>query len=401
MPGELDYTDLATMGDLPIPGLRYQPWNPVKPPAFSDETADLFSAIRGGDVLVHHPYESFAASVERFVEAAATDRHVLAIKMTLYRTGDDSPFVHWLIQAAERGKQVVCLVELKARFDEERNIQWARSLEKVGAHVVYGVLGLKTHSKTVLVVRREGAALRSYAHIGTGNYHVGTSRLYTDIGLFTCNPAITEELTDLFHFLTGRSLKRDYAKLIVAPVNMRERFVAMIDREIENRRAGKPCGIVAKMNSLEDLRICNALYRASGEGVPIDLIVRGFCCLRPGVPGLSENIRVTSIIGRFLEHARLFHFRNGCENPAEGEFYFGSADWMYRNLSNRVEAIVPVEEAAHREKCWEILRIQLNDQRQAWDMQPDGSYVQRTPIDPAAQLGSHEQFMQLARGLRA
>jgi len=401
MPGELDYTDLTTMGDLPIPDLRYQPWSPVNPAAFADETADVFSVIRNGNVFVHHPYESFAASVERFVEAAAMDRNVLAIKMTLYRTGDDSPFVHRLIQAAESGKQVVCLVELKARFDEERNIQWARSLEKVGAHVVYGVLGLKTHSKTVLVVRREGAGLRSYAHIGTGNYHVGTSRLYTDIGLFTCNPAITEELTDLFHFLTGRSLKRDYAKLLVAPVNMRERFVAMIDREIENRRAGKPCGIVAKMNSLEDLRICKALYRASGEGVPIDLIVRGFCCLRPGVPGLSENIRVTSIIGRFLEHARLFHFRNGCENPAEGEFYIGSADWMYRNLSNRVEAIVPVEEAAHREKCWEILRIQLNDQRQAWDMQPDGSYVQRTPIDPATHLGSHEQFMQLARLLRS
>lgn len=400
MPGELDYTDLTSIGDLPIPDLRFAPWNPVIPPAFADETADMFSAIRNGNVLVHHPYESFSASVERFVAAAAMDRNVLAIKMTLYRTGDDSPFVRRLIQAAESGKQVVCLVELKARFDEERNIQWALSLEKVGVHVVYGVLGLKTHSKTVLVVRREGAGLRSYAHIGTGNYHVGTSRLYTDIGLFTCSAAITEELTDLFHFLTGRSLKRDYTKLIVAPVNMRERFVAMIDREIENHRAGKPCGIVAKMNSLEDLGICRALYRASGEGVPIDLIVRGFCCLRPGVSGLSENIRVTSIIGRFLEHARLFHFRNGSDNPAEGEFYFGSADWMYRNLSNRVEAIVPVEEPAHREKCWEILRIQLSDQRQAWDMQSDGSYVQRMPTDPAVQLGSHEQFMQLARQLR-
>ncbi len=397
MPGELDYADLGPIADLLIPDLRYRPWNPVKPLAFADDSADVFSVIRNGDQLVHHPYESFSASVERFVAAAATDRNVLAIKMTLYRTGDDSPFVRRLIQAAELGKQVVCLVELKARFDEERNIQWAQTLEKVGVHVVYGVLGLKTHTKTVLVVRREGNALRSYAHIGTGNYHVGTSRLYTDLGLFTCNPTITEELIDLFHFLTGRSLKRDYTKLLVAPVNMRERFIAMIDREILNCRAGKPCGIVAKMNSLEDIGICQALYRASGEGVPIDLIVRGFCCLRPGVAGLSENIRVTSIVGRFLEHARLFHFRNGCENPAEGEFYFGSADWMYRNLSNRVEAIVPVEEPALREKCWEILRIQLADQRQAWDMQPEGSYIQRTPTDPSNELSCHEQFMRLAR----
>ncbi len=395
MPAELDYGDLGAIADLPIPELRYRPWIPVKPPAFSDDSADVFSVIRGSDVLVHHPYESFSASVERFVKAAATDPSVLAIKMTLYRTDDESPFVRQLIEAAERGKQVVCLVELKARFDEERNINWARTLEKVGVHVVYGVLGLKTHTKTVLVVRREGQGLRCYAHIGTGNYHVGTSRLYTDIGLFTANPVITEELVELFHFLTGRSLKRDYARLLVAPLNMRERFVAMIDREIGHRRAGRPCGIVAKMNSLEDLGICSALYRASSEGVPIDLIVRGFCCLRPGVPGLSENIRVISIIGRFLEHARLFHFRNGCENPAEGEFYFGSADWMYRNLSNRVEAIVPVEEKGLREKCWEMLRIQLADERQAWDMKPDGTYVQRTPHDQAAETGCHEQFMRL------
>lgn len=397
LPGELDYSDLAPIADLPIADLRFRAWTPVTPPAFADESTDIFSVIRNGDQLVHHPYDSFSASVERFVAAAATDRNVLAIKMTLYRTGDDSPFVRRLIQAAELGKQVVCLVELKARFDEERNIQWARTLEKVGVHVVYGVLGLKTHTKTVLVVRREGSGLRSYAHIGTGNYHVGTSRLYTDLGLFTCNPAITEELIDLFHFLTGRSRKRDYHKLLVAPVNMRERFIAMIDREILNCRAGRPCGIVAKMNSLEDLGICAALYRASGEGVPIDLIVRGFCCLRPGVPGLSENIRVMSIVGRLLEHARLFHFRAGCENPAHGEFYFGSADWMYRNLSNRVEAIVPVEEPALREKCWEILRIQLADERQTWDMASDGTYLQRTPRDAAAELGCHEQFMRLAR----
>lgn len=397
MPGELDYGDLTPIADLPIADLRFRAWTPVTPPAFADESTDIFSVIRNGDQLVHHPYESFSASVERFVAAAATDRNVLAIKMTLYRTGDDSPFVRRLIQAAELGKQVVCLVELKARFDEERNIQWARTLEKVGVHVVYGVLGLKTHTKTVLVVRREGTGLRSYAHIGTGNYHVGTSRLYTDLGLFTCNAAVTEELIDLFHFLTGRSRKRDYHKLLVAPVNMRERFIAMIEREILNCRAGRPCGIVAKMNSLEDLGICAALYRASGEGVPIDLIVRGFCCLRPGVPGLSENIRVMSIVGRFLEHARLFHFRAGCENPAHGEFYFGSADWMYRNLSNRVEAIVPVEEPALREKCWEILRIQLADQRQAWDMASDGTYLQRTPRDAATELSCHEQFMRLAR----
>ena len=279
---------------------------PVVPGPLADNEVDIFSVIRSGDLLVHHPYESFTASVERFVSAAAADDKVLAIKMTLYRTGDDSPFIGTLMRAAEAGKQVVCLVELKARFDEQRNIQVAQMLEKAGVHVVYGIVGLKTHTKIALVVRREPEGLRCYAHIGTGNYHSGTARLYTDFGLFTAKPEFTEDVVELFHYLTGRSMKRDYRRLIVAPVNMKKHFLEMIDREAEQASHGRPAGIVAKMNSLEDPQVIQALYRASRAGVPIDLIVRGFCCLRPGVPGLCENIRVISVIGRFLEHSRVF-----------------------------------------------------------------------------------------------
>ncbi|MBI1375426.1 MAG: polyphosphate kinase 1 [Phycisphaera sp.] len=396
MSGELDYVGLRELMELPLPKLKHTPWAPVTPVSIADEDADLFAMIRTGDLMVHHPYESFAHSVDRFIKHAAADPNVLAIKMTLYRTGDDSPFINTLIRAAEAGKQVVCLVELKARFDEQRNIQVAQELEKAGVHVVYGIVGLKTHTKTALVVRREPDGVRCYAHIGTGNYHIGTARVYTDLGLFTANPEFTEDIVELFGFLTGRSLKRDYNKLLVAPVNMRQRFIKMIQREVEHHRAGRPARIIAKMNSLEDRRIIAELYRASQAGLPIDLIVRGFCCLRPGIKGLSANIRVTSIIGRFLEHSRIFHFLNGADDPAEGEYYIGSADWMYRNLENRVEAIAPIEDPALRKRLWGLLDIMLNDQRQAWDLQTDGTYVQRQPTDPVTQVGTHQLLMQQA-----
>lgn len=399
MSAELDYTDLKAIADLHPgrPGVHYEPWTPVPPPALADEDADIFNVIRSGDVLVHMPYESFNASVERFVRAAVADPKVLAIKMSLYRTGDDSPFIPLLIRAAEARKQVVCLVELKARFDEERNIAVATALEKVGVHVVYGIVGLKTHAKTTLVVRQDPDGIRCYAHLGTGNYHAVTARLYTDLGLLTCDPQITHDVVELFHYLTGRSLKRDYHKLLVAPVNMQPRFLEMIEREIEHAKAGRPAHIIGKMNSLEERKVVRALYRASQAGVQIDLIVRGFCTLRPGVPGLSDNIRVISIIGRFLEHSRIFYFRNGAAAPVDGEFYIGSADWMYRNLLARVEAIVPIEQPALRARLWQIVQIMLGDRRQAWDLAPDGSYAQRQPIDPARDVGTHEQLMTLTR----
>jgi polyphosphate kinase len=402
LPAELDYTDLRPLLDLPLPALKYEPWTPVIPPALADEETDIFGVIRAGDLLVHHPYESFNASVERFIAAAVEDPRVLAIKMTLYRTGDDSPFIPMLIQAAESGKQVVCIVEVKARFDEQRNIRVAQRLEKAGVHVVYGIVGLKTHNKTTLVVRREPEGLRCYTHIGTGNYHVGTARVYTDLGLFTAKSALTEDVAELFNNLTGRSLSRNYRKLLIAPTLMKNTFLEMIGREIQHRTHGRPAHIIAKLNSLEDAQIIAALYDASAAGVPIDLIVRGFCCLRPGVPGLSENIRVISVIGRFLEHSRLIHFRNGAAEPVDGEFYIGSADWMGRNLHHRVEVVAPIEDHPLRERCWSLLTTLLHDQRQAWDMRPDGGYTQRQPADADADVGTHRtlmrQVMQQRRG---
>jgi len=395
MSGELDYDDLRIIGELNIPRLRYEPWSPMVPAPFADEDADIFNVIHNGDVLVHLPYESFSGSVERFVRAAAADPNVLAIKMTLYRTGDKSTFIQPLIEAAEAGKQVVCLVELKARFDEERNIHLASALEKAGVHVVYGIVGLKTHTKTTLVVRQDSDGIRSYVHIGTGNYHAGTAKLYTDLGLFTCDPGISHDVIELFHYLTGRSLKRDYRKLLVAPVNMQARFLELIDREAANAKAGKPARIIAKMNSLEDRKVCRALYQASQAGVKIDLIVRGFCVLRPGVSGLSDNISVISIIGRFLEHSRIFYFRNNAADEIDGEFFIGSADWMYRNLLARVEAAAPIEKRPLRERLWEILTILQGDRRQAWEMKSDGSYEQRKP--GPNDLGTHQTFMNLAR----
>jgi polyphosphate kinase len=398
-PAEMDFTDLFQIAALNRPELKDHPWQPVTPPALAEDDADMFAVIRAGDLLVHHPYESFDATVARFIRSASEDPKVLAIKMTVYRVGGDTAFLDALAAAAESGKQVACLVEVTARFDEQTNLQMAEALEKAGVHVVYGVVGLKTHCKTTLVVRQDDDGLRCYAHIGTGNYHVKTARLYTDLGLFTCDPALTDDVANLFHYLTGRSLRRDYARLLVAPVNMRERFLALIEGEVAHLRAGRPARIVAKMNQLEDRGICEALLRASQAGVGIDLIVRGICVLRPGVAASSENIRVISVIGRFLEHSRIFYFQNGADDPADGRFFIGSADWMERNLSQRVEAVTPVESRPLRERLWKILQIMLADRREAWDLQPDGSYVQRTP-PPGAEtgpeaLGTHQAMMDL------
>src|SRR5262245_31237115 len=344
-PAELDFSGLMPIADLPCADLRDRPWEPVVPAAFADEAGSVFSIIRAGDVLVHNPYESFDATTARFIRTACDDPKVLAIKMTVYRVGSDTPFIDGLIQAAEAGKQVACLVEVTARFEEQQNLKWAQALDKAGVHVVYGILGLKTHTKTTLVVRNEADAIRCYAHIGTGNYHVKTARLYTDLGLLTCDPVLTADVVELFHALTGGARRRAYAKLLVAPVNMRERFLELIDREIAHSRAGRPARLIAKMNQLEDRPICQALTRASQAGVSIDLIIRGFCVLPPGVPGLTERVRVISVIGRFLEHSRIYYFQNGTADPAAGDYFIGSADWMERNLSRRVEAITPVEAA--------------------------------------------------------
>lgn len=407
MPGELDYNDLWQIHKLDKPELKHPAWTPIVPEAFKDQDADIYSVIRKGDVMVHHPYESFAASVERFIATAARDPKVVTIKCTLYRTAEDSPFIPELIRAAERGKQVVTLVELKARFDEERNVALAQKLEGAGVHVVYGLVGYKTHTKTALVVRDEPDGMRCYAHIGTGNYHSKTANLYTDLGLFTSDTRLTGDLVNLFHHLTGRSTQPRFEHLLVAPFNMRQRFVEMIKREIEHCEAWRERGgdpddpqrpnIIAKMNSLEDRAICRKLYEASNAGVRIELIVRGFCCLRPGVKGLSENITVTSVIGRFLEHSRIFRFQNQ-GNP---EYYIGSADWMYRNLSNRVECITPIYDTKLQTRLQTILDIMREDQRQAWDMKPDGTYTQRSldpeSRNPYAAMGTQAALMDMTR----
>ena len=393
--GLLEYTSLKPIWELNRPELKFQPWVPVIPAVFSDPERDIFQIIKQKDVLVHHPYESFSSSVERFIRSAVSDPKVVAIKMTLYRVGADSQLVPLLIQAAEMGKHVVCLVELKARFDEEKNILVAQKLEEAGVHVVYGVVGLKTHCKLTLVVRQEGDEMRCYTHIGTGNYHSTTARLYTDLGLFSCNKELGDDVVNLFHFLTGRSLKRDYHKLLVAPMSMKDQFLRKIAREINHAKKGMPAQIMAKVNSLDERDIVQALYEASKAGVKVNLIVRGFCVLRPGVKGLSENISVVSIIGRFLEHSRVFYFQNGEKDPVNGEFFIGSADWMYRNLSARVESVVPIEERQHREKIFEMLNLMLEDHRQGWEMKSDGSYEKKK--SSKKDLGTHAILMQKAR----
>jgi polyphosphate kinase len=398
--GLMEYTSLKPILEMNRPELKFEPWIPVPAPALADPDRDIFQAIKQHDILVHHPYESFTGSVERFIRNAVNDPKVITIKMTLYRVGADSPLIPLLIKASELGKHVVCLVELKARFDEEKNILVAQKLEDAGVHVVYGVVGLKTHCKLTLVVRQEGDEVRCYSHIGTGNYHAITARLYTDFGLFTCKKDITDDVVHLFHFLTGKSTKKDYKKLLVAPLAMKEAFLKKINRETQNAKKGLPARIIAKINSMDERDVSHALYEASRAGVQIDLIVRGFCCLRPKVKNMSENIRVVSIIGRFLEHSRVFYFQNGAKNEAEGELYIGSADWMNRNLSGRVEAIVPVEETLQKDRIFEILNMMLNDHRQGWEMKSDGTYSKRKVTNPKKELGTHTLLMQKAR-LRA
>jgi polyphosphate kinase len=397
--GELDYTTLFELLRLPLPTLRDSEWTPLWPTSLPEGQGAIFAAMQTADLLVHHPYESFDASVEHFISAAADDPQTVLIKMTAYRIGDDTPFVKSLIRAAERGKQVACVMEIKARFDEERNLHWAAELERVGAHVTFGVSGLKTHGKTALVVRKEPRGLRCYVHIGTGNYHVKTARLYADVGLFTCDHRITDDIVNLFHYLTGHADQPNFNAILVAPMTMRPRLLDLIHREIQNKRAGKPARIIAKMNQLEDPDMIEALCEASKAGVPIDLIIRGFCCLRPGVPGNTENIRVRSIIGRFLEHSRIFYFANGGQDSADGEYYIGSADWMFRNLSKRIEVVTPIFAAGPKQRLWEILDVCLRDQREAWVLDEEGKYEQLRPasesIGPEAN-GTHQTLMDLA-----
>ncbi len=395
---------LADLGDLldgvDRPDLRFEPWHGVTARRIAghllaDDRASMFDLIRANDVLVHHPYDLFRTSVQRFIEEAAEDPDVLAIKMTLYRTSSRSPIVAALMRAAERGKQVAVLVEVKARFDEANNIEWGERLEAAGVHVSYGFVDLKIHTKVALVVRREAGGIRTYAHVGTGNYNANTARLYTDVGLLTADEAIGSDLVDLFHHITGYAPEQTYDTLLVAPWDMRDRFLARIEREIEHQRAGRASRIVAKMNGLDDVPLIQALYRASRAGVPIDLIVRGHTRLRPGVPGVSDTIRVVSIIDRFLEHDRIFSFANG----GEREVLLGSADWKRRNLSDRIEAIVPVRDPALAGRLEGILEAALADDRNAWDLAPDGRYVQRTPADPAAPQRLQARLME--RALRA
>ncbi|MEQ8999045.1 MAG: polyphosphate kinase 1 [Coleofasciculus sp. B1-GNL1-01] len=395
--GLLGLGDLMSFMGLPLPELKDTSWTPVMPVELrslsgEEDGEDFFSIIRKRDLFVHHPYHSFSGTVQRFITQAADDPDVLAIKMTLYRTSGDSPIVNALIKAAENGKQVAVLVELKARFDEENNILWARKLEQAGVHVVYGIIKLKTHTKIVLVVRQEEKQIRRYVHIGTGNYNPKTARIYTDLGLLSCREDLGADLTDLFNFLTGYSRQRSYRKLLVAPVNLRDRMTTMIRREIEHCRQGNTGRIVAKMNSLVDPKIIATLYEASQAGVQIDLIVRGICCLRPGVVGVSDNIRVISIVGRFLEHSRIYYFYN----QGDEEVYIGSADWMRRNLDRRVEAITPIEDPEIIKDLQEILAIMMADNRQAWELQPDGRYIQRQPEDAKEQC-AQKIFMEMAK----
>ncbi len=354
----------------------------------------IFKVISEGDILVHHPYHSFDTSVLRLLEAAAVDPSVLAIKLTIYRTSADSPIVKALAEAARSGKQVAVLVEVMARFDEAPNIAWGRYLENEGVHVAYGVEDLKTHVKLALVVREEGTRIRRYAHIGTGNYHTGTARIYEDIGILTSDPTICEDVASIFNALNGATAYRTHSLMIVAPVSMRERFTEMIRREAEHARAGRPSAIQAKMNQLQDQELIAELYEAGQAGVPIHLNVRGLCCLRPGVPGLSENIRVFSVVGRFLEHSRIYRFENG----GEPEHYIGSADWMKRNLNGRVETVVPILDATLKKELDAILQVYYQDNSSAWDCSPDGAYVRRTPKEVEPRQAAQEIFVRLARG---
>jgi polyphosphate kinase len=390
--GLLDMDDLMALYEVDAHReLRYDPWTPEVPPAFADTDdgdLDVLAVMRSGDQLVHHPYDSFAASVERFIKQAAHDPNVLAIKITVYRTSDDSALIPALIEALESGKQAVCLVELKARFDERRNIGWARSLEEAGAHVVHGLPGLKTHAKAVLVVRREGPGVRHYVHIGTGNYHAKTARLYEDFGLFTCDLQIAADVAELFNSLTGAARTPEYRRVIVAPDHMRKWFLGEVERAIAAKQAGDHARIVLKMNSLVDARCIRALYEASQAGVRVDLAVRGICCLRPGVPDISDNITVVSVVGRFLEHARIYGFERGDER----EYWIGSPDLMPRNLDTRVELLAPVEEEPLRAELADALERYLVDDTYGWELSPEGDWIRRN----GCTRSQHDELMERA-----
>jgi polyphosphate kinase len=388
----LDLSGLWNVWGLTRPDLKDPPWKSVPPLRASndDEPLDAFARIRAGDVLVHHPYDSFTDSVAAFIRQAATDPKVLAIKQTLYRTSSDSPIIAALIRAAEAGKQVAALVELKARFDEQANVAWARALEQAGVHVVYGMVGLKTHTKTALVVRQEPEGIRRYCHVGTGNYNEQTARIYEDLGLLTCDPEIGADLTQLFNYLTGYGRQERFRKLLVAPGRLRPTLAALIGREAEAGAGGR---IVLKMNSLVDSDMIDALYAASNAGVEIDLIVRGICCLRPGVPGLSERIRVRSIVGRYLEHSRIFYFANG-DGPGRPAYYIGSADLMPRNLDRRVEAVIPIKDLALQERLQEVLDVNLADDVLSWGLLPDGSWRK---VPTVVGVNTHETLQERAR----
>ena len=384
--GPLNIQDLMSLYDFDRPDLKDAPFKPQVPAWFTQHKC-IFDAIKERDRLLHHPYDSYECVTE-FINQAVDDEDVVAIKICLYRTGPDSPIPPALIRAAEQGKQVTALIELKARFDEEHNIEWAQKLDEAGVHVVYGILGLKTHGKLTLVVRREGDVLKRYVHIASGNYNPTTSCTYTDLGLFTIDDEIGRDATELFNYLTGFSEQHHYRKLMVAPVEMREKFNALLDREIEHKRMGRPARIIAKFNRLADLQIIEKLYEVSRAGVEVDLIVRGICILRPGIPGLSENIRVRNIVGRFLEHSRVFWFANG----GNEEVYIGSADWMTRNLKHRIEVIAPVcDPEAKRFLRDVLLDAYLSDNTKARELQPDGSY---TPVATRSEpFNSQDYFM--------
>jgi polyphosphate kinase len=401
--GPLNLGDLSGLADaIDRPELAEPPWVGTTQPRLSGsgrEAVNVFDAIREGDLLVHHPYDAFSTSVERFLAQAADDPDVLAIKQTLYRTDGDSPIVNALISAAEQGKQVAVLVELKARFDEASNISWARALEQAGCHVTYGLVGLKTHAKTALVVRREQGRIRRYCHIGTGNYNARTARLYTDLGLLTCDEALASDLTDLFNSLTGYARGTRYRRLLVAPGGLRERVIELIDGVANRHGPRRPGRIVMQMNSLVDAACIRALYAASQAGVEIDLIVRGICRLRPGVPGVSETVRVRSIVGRFLEHPRLWLFQNGRQRT----YYIGSADLMPRNLDHRVEAVTPVDDPDLVDRLQEIFDVMLADNVQAWELGLEGTWQRLQPAEGERPVATHRLLRELAlrRGVEA
>ena len=377
--GPIDFEDFFELVDLDRPDLKPPSWSPKPHPRLgpmtgdaANETTGIFDEIKKGDILAHHPYHSFEGTVQRFLHAAATDPNVLAVKAAIYRTASDSKVIQSLINAAENGKQVAVMVELKARFDEKNNLEWVRQLEQEGIHVAYGTVGLKTHTKTALVVRQEADGVQLYSHVGTGNYHSGTAKGYTDLGLLTADRDVGFDLTKVFNFFTGPTLDNRFRKLLIAPVTMRERFTEMVRREADYARAGRRARIVVKVNGLEDPAMVEELYRASIAGVEIDLIVRDICRLRPGIEGVSENITVHSIVGRFLEHARIFYFENG----GSPEWYIGSADWMTRNLDYRVEAVTPVEDPDLRRQLRFVLEASIRDNRRRWVMRSDGRYEQ-------------------------